>query len=318
MKQLVQNEINGTEVADKVLSIFENFRMAPTPLDEYNIKGKAILKDKVDIWVKSNQPINFAMLGYPMKSTNIRDKVIGVLPDRAEEESIKNFGNFAKQIQQVYQPGINVNIVNDGLVFSDVLGVNDNIVEAYKEITIDMAKGVPMTFYDLRDFYSKKRSMIDVRDTLMRQFGITGEELERRILMDADVNFLYRGMMKFMEEEFKPWTFPSNSQLHKHAKKVAKEMMFRNEAYSNLVKTEFSDSIRLSMHPSVNNGAKYSFQLIPSPKAWSSPWHAALLIDEEGDMATIHRKDAEERKYELIYNNGRPWYYQAPLTTNLM
>lgn len=87
-------------------------------------------------------------------------------------------------------------------------------------------------------------------------------------------------------------------------------MMLRNEAYSKLIATEFSDSIRLSMHPSVNNGTKFSFQLIPSPKAWTSPWHCALLLDR-GEMVTIHKKDAEAHGFTLVSKDGRPHHYEA-------
>jgi pyoverdine/dityrosine biosynthesis protein Dit1 len=127
-------------------------------------------------------------------------------------------------------------------------------------------------------------------------------------LMDADVNSLYRGMIKFMTEDLAMKNFASNTQLQKQAKITAKEMMFRNEAYSSLIRNEFPDNIRLSMHPSVNNGTKFSFQLIPSKNAWTSPWHCALLVNN-GEYETIHRKDAIAAGYELVSKDGRPSHF---------
>lgn len=128
--------------------------------------------------------------------------------------------------------------------------------------------------------------------------------------MDPDVNLLYRGMIKFMTGDLAIKDFPSNSQLQKQAKITAREMMFRNEAYSKLVSSEFSSHIRLSMHPSANNGSKYSFQLIPSPKAWTSPWHCALLVNADGQYETIHRKEAMAAGHEIVFKDGQPYYFK--------
>lgn len=144
----------------------------------------------------------------------------------------------------------------------------------------------------------------------MQQFGITPEVLEQRILLDADTNSLYRGMIKFLTLDLAIQEFPSNNQLQKKAKLLAREMMFRNEAYSHLVQHEFKDHIRLSMHPSVNNGTKYSFMLIPSEKAFTSPWHCAIAIEKDGSIATIHKRDAIAKGYEIVNQDGQPFYFQ--------
>ena len=75
-------------------------------------------------------------------------------------------------------------------------------------------------------------------------------------------------------------------------------MMFMNEAYSNLVKSEFYDNIRLSMHPSINNGQKYSFQMIPN--AQHSAWHS-VVVKENNFVTTMHKKDAILQRYQ--FNN---------------
>lgn len=297
---------------DMILNKFENFRMPPTPIDEYEKVGKSLLRDKIHSFVKDNQAIDFVMLGYPMKSPNSKEKVLGILPDMAEEVSFKNFTTFGNEIKSIYEPGANITLVSDGYVFSDVLGVSDRIVDIYGEAVRDMSKDSPVTWYNMKDFYSKKLSNSQMREKLTAQFGINDVELESRILMDPDVNFLYRGMIRFMEGDLAINNYPSGNQLHKAAKRVAREMMLRNESYSSLVKNEFKDSIRLSMHPSVNNGVKYSFQLIPQPlnwnKAWYSPWHSAIVMDGETPL-TIHRKDAEAEGDILVYNSGQPYYF---------
>lgn len=300
--------MNNLIIVEAILAIFQNFRMAPTPIDQFEQIGRDVLRNQLLSFIENNRTINFVMLGYPMKSPNERDKVIGRLPDLGEKVSIDNFDEFAKQVRVVYPPGVNINIISDGYVFSDVLSISDLTVAGYEEVMRDMVKGIDITFYNARDFYSKKMCINGVRNNIIKHFGITGDVLQDRILNDPDVNFLYRGMIRFMELDLAIKPYSSTNQLHKDAKKVAREMMFRNEAYSMLVSKEFENDIRLSMHQSVNSGKKFSFQLIPSPKAWTSPWHSALAIID-GQYETVHRKDAIAQGYELVYENGRPYYF---------
>jgi pyoverdine/dityrosine biosynthesis protein Dit1 len=162
----------------------------------------------------------------------------------------------------------------------------------------------------MTDFNDRNMSLTAIREKIMGQFGITPIELERRILMDTDVNILYRGMIKFMNLDLAIKDFASNSQLQKQSKVVAKEMMFRNEAYSTLIRSEFSDHIRLSMHHSINNGTKYSFQLIRSTgNVFTSAWHCALAI-RDGIIETIHKRDAIAQGFELVSVGGQPYFYQ--------
>jgi pyoverdine/dityrosine biosynthesis protein Dit1 len=295
---------------ERILTIFEAFRMQPTAIDNYQPAGRAILAEQLLSFISRNETIDFVMLGFPMKSPNSRDKVLGLLPDLGEQVTMENFADFAAQVQQVYAPGINITIVSDGYVFSDIMQVPDKVVALYQEMTQDMARIAPVTWYTARDFYSKHLTIPDVREKVITDFGITSLELERRLLFDPNVNALYRGMIKFMEGDLAIRNYASNSQLHKQSKIVAREMMFRNEAYSNLVSESFPDSIRLSMHNTTND-KKFSFQLIPSKKAWASPWHAAVLVNADGSLETIHRKDADPVTTRVVYKEGRPYNFEA-------
>lgn len=297
------------QVVENIISVFQGFRMMPLEIDQFESVGKQVLREKITPFVQAGKPVLFSIMGFPMKSPNDRDKVLGKLPDLAEEATLENFATFAKMVQGVYAPGIKIAVISDGLAFSDVMDVETSVVDRYQEICMELAriKDAPVEWYNMRDFFGDI-SLENMRTKLISNFGITPEELERRILMDTDVNMLYKGMIRFMGADIAIRDFASNTQLQKEAKKLAREMMFRNEAYSKLVQTEFSGYIRLSMHPSINNGTKYSFQLIRSPKAWTSAWHTALAITD-GIYETIHRKDAIAQNYELITQNNQPYYF---------
>lgn len=286
--------------------------MAPTISDQYDAIGRAKLAERIDVFVGLWQPIKFSMLGYPMKSPNDRDKVIGKLPDLGEELSFANFAYFAQAVREVYSPGVEYALISDGYIFSDIMQTSDATVQAYAERNKAMTRAarLPVMWYDMLDFYPSHLGLPAIREKVMADFGIPAAELERRILFDPDVNTLYRGMLFFMEGDLAIREFPSRNQLHKQAKIVAREMMFRNEAYSKLIQTNFTDHIRLSMHQSVNNGTKYSFQLIPSPLAKHSPWHSAVLKRKDGLIQTIHKSDALAAGHELVNVNGQPFYFQ--------
>lgn len=293
-----------------IIQVFQGFRMNPLESDQFEQKGKQVMIDKLLTFISVNKPIKFSIMGFPMKSPNDRDKVIGNRPDLAEEMTLKNFNAFNQAVKVVYPPGIQVSIISDGFAFNDVMNVTDKIVEQYQEISMDMSKDMSINWFNLKDFYDRNTNLNTLRDKLISQHGITEQELEQRILFDPDVNMLYKGMIRFMNLDIAIRDYSSKSQLQKHAKIMARTMMFRNEAYSKLVQSEFSDHIRLSMHPSINNGTKFSFQLIRSEHAWTSAWHCALMIREDGEVETIHRKDAEARGLELVSVNNQPYYYR--------
>lgn len=287
--------------------MFEKYRMPASKINEWESGGRDMFASQLDSFVSNDRTIEFLMLGYPFKSTNHVHKTLGTLPDLAEEVSMKNFEAFGQEMQAVYSPGVKVTLLSDGFVFNDILEERDAVVDEYAEIAKDMAKAAPVQLLSLKDVYSGK-SLATARESLLNNFGISEVELERRILEDPNTTILYRGMIRFMEEELAYKSFPSKRQHHLAAKALARQMMFRNEAYSQLASTEFSRNIRLSMHPTTNKG-KYSFQLIPSPEAWTSPWHCALLTKCNGVVATIHKRDAEVAGYELVTINNRKYAY---------
>lgn len=294
-------------VTESFLNIFEKYRMRPTAVDQYESTGKQKLAGSLERSIAARAPIKFAMLGLPFKSTNIRDKVLGPLPDLGEELTIRNFEDFNNEVKQVYAPGIKIIVASDGYVFNDLLKVEDKVVDEYKEINESFFSNSTVDILDINDFYSGN-SLSEKRDKLMLQFGYSWEKMQEEILFNPDVNMLYVSMIHFMEEELADKEFVSKNQLHKAAKKLTREMMLRNEAYNKLVRHELTDCIRLSMHQSVNNGYKYSFKLIPGEHTMHSPWHSTVVVADD-EVITVHKKDAIAAGYELVYKNNQPYNF---------
>lgn len=294
-------------ITQTILNIFDGYRMQPTSIDEYETTGKPILASQIEYHIANNQPISFAMLGLPFKSINHTDKVLGSLPDLGEELTVKNFEAFNAEIQKHYANGIRIYVASDGYAFNDILGVSNTEVDEYKRINLEFRSNGTLTILDLNDMYVAG-SIEDKRARLMQQFGYSWERIQQEMLFNPDVNMLYKGMMRFMDEELADKPYDSGNQRHKTAKKLAREMMLRNEAFNNLVRKELPNHIRLSMHQSVNNGYKYSFKLIPGNNTHHSPWHSAIVM-RGTEAITMHKADAQHAGYTLVSKAGQPYNF---------
>jgi pyoverdine/dityrosine biosynthesis protein Dit1 len=68
--------------------------------------------------VARKEPIRMLLPGFPFKSPNTRDKVLGVLPDLGEELALKHLDGLCEQIKEVYEYGAECHITSDGLVYN--------------------------------------------------------------------------------------------------------------------------------------------------------------------------------------------------------
>lgn len=298
---------------DQVVDVFGQFRLPDSNISKWNEGGAAILSSKIAQFVNNDREIQFLMLGYPFKSTNHVHKTLGTLPDLAEQASLEQIARFGQAVQAVYPRGVKLTILSDGFVFNDILGESESVVDTYHEGTLGMAKaaGAPTDILTLRDIYPGV-SLGESRGKMAASFGINDVELERRIQFDANVNWLYRAMIRFMEEETENHLsdYPSKRQHHLASKSLARTMMLRNELLSNYAEQEMGGHIRLSMHATTNDH-KWGFKLIPGERSFFSPWHCAILKGQNGELSTIHRKDAEAAGYNLVSVNSQPYFYEA-------
>lgn len=94
---------------------------------------------------------------------------------------------------------------------------------------------------------------------------------------------------------------------------TAKEMMGRWKAFSAALAALPTQYIRLSIHDSGGKD-KLSMAVIPQQERGAlgaTPWHSALVIEEDGGMRTVQRCIVDEEKYRLVYRNGQPYCFCA-------
>lgn len=68
--------------------------------------------------VKQQEPIRMILPAFPFKSPNARDKVLGTMPDFGEELALSHLNGLCDSIGKVYEPGADVYISSDGLVYN--------------------------------------------------------------------------------------------------------------------------------------------------------------------------------------------------------
>lgn len=68
--------------------------------------------------VSNNEPIRMLLPGFPFKSPNAVDKVLGVLPDLGEELALARLNAICKSVAEVYEHGAQLDICSDGLVYN--------------------------------------------------------------------------------------------------------------------------------------------------------------------------------------------------------
>lgn len=104
--------MNKDLITEDVVRIFEKMiKRNVSGLDMYREEGREALKRKVGMFVSNGMPVDFVLPGFPCKSPNTKDKVLGELPDKAEEVAIDNIDRIVQEIQDVYPTGANFNVI---------------------------------------------------------------------------------------------------------------------------------------------------------------------------------------------------------------
>ena len=119
----------------------------------------------------------------------------------------------------------------------------------------------------------------DLIDIFLKKYGnnVDLEQISINIKIDSNLRNVYNGMTKFLEYDGSPWdknNFTSIRSIKNYCQQSAKNMMIRSNAYSNLIKSNYPNHIRLSIHGHDNN-LKFAVCLFKSfgLNYCITPWH---------------------------------------------
>lgn len=80
--------------------------------------GKPKFLSVIGNFVTRNKEIEMCLPAFPFKSSNKVYKVLGTLPDKAEELALDRLNDMCIRIAHIYPPGACLTIISDGLVYN--------------------------------------------------------------------------------------------------------------------------------------------------------------------------------------------------------
>lgn len=270
--------------------------------------------------VHNQKPITFILPAFPGKSPNV-NKVLGPLPDMAEELALKFLNQLCEQIKTMYPSGAHIILCSDGRVFSDVVGMREGDVTNYQ--TELSRKICELNLKNLSTFNLDDLSLNNnfnvLREKLLKNFGKSISSIKDRILEgskpnaiseDQDLYKLYLGITRFLvEDSIYPGQTKSRSSIQKESKMKSLEVIQRSNAWSELISNRFPEAVRLSIHPQSCGSQKLGIRLIAN-ESWMTPWHGVALKTDNG-FKLVKRKEAEGLGAELVLSaDGRPSHYE--------
>lgn len=80
----------------------------------------------IDHFVAAGTRVETCLPAFPFKSANKAYKVLGNLPDKAEELALDRLNTMCRRIREVYSPGAQVTIISDGITYNGMFAIPDS------------------------------------------------------------------------------------------------------------------------------------------------------------------------------------------------
>ena len=287
------DENNTKDIEINVIDLFKKYFKYNHINDKFESDGIKIMIEKIRYWINLRKPIYCCLPAFPAKSPNTEKVFSCSFPDYGEYLALHQLYQFANQVSNFYKYGCQILIIADGRVYGDLIGVNKQNIKLYKQHLLEMIKKnkfdscLKYTNLAMELNYDENESKDDDNDDdmniiniFLKKYGnnIDVKQISKNIKKDNNLQTVYFGMSKFLEYDCSSkWNknkFSSISSVRKYCKDTAKNMMIRSNAYSNLIKTNYPNHIRLSIHGH-DNEEKFAVCLF---KSFSlnyciTPWH---------------------------------------------
>ncbi|GHC71158.1 L-tyrosine/L-tryptophan isonitrile synthase family protein [Streptomyces cinnamoneus] len=268
---------------------------------------------RVERYVAAGEPVRFVLPAFPGKSPNTA-KVLGFLPDKAEQLALEFLSGLTADIREVYAPGAEILICSDGRVFSDAVGIPDEHITAYQREMQALIDALPrpsgIGLFNLEDLPELAGLGHDrMREILSERYAEPLEQLRKRVRAGEEAP-LYRAITRFLFEDGNtPEYTGSRAALQRDARARAYVVIQRSKAWGDLLADRFPGALRLSIHPQPCGAEKLGIHLVRTPDNWLTPWHSVALDTGDGDYVLVKRSEAEARGAQLVRAGGRPSHY---------
>ncbi|KAI0429012.1 pyoverdine/dityrosine biosynthesis family protein [Xylaria sp. FL1042] len=317
-------------MAEKILAVVKTILLTKLPgaHDKWDQGAPAFIAT-IRKFVEKGKVVQMCLPAFPWKSANKVQKVLGVLPDKAEEVALARLNGICEAIGQFYLPGAEILIISDGLVYNDLLTVSDRDTWAYGEALRAMA--VEKGFKHIQ--FSRLKDLVDLpglpdvldevtyvanatnfRRALMNQFGDPNFDATKEIAEKEDTRLTYQGYSRNLGHDLRFIFLRSESRSGKQYKRdvkyLSKQMIIRGDAFARATKKYCPNHLRLSIHQSTGEH-KVSISLLPTTGMFTTPWHCSVAFCNDGSIISKPKIEFEfDPTFELVYENGRPSYFQ--------
>lgn len=103
-------------LASRILTIINRYKLPAR--DGQLEKPNTNFLNQVASRISRSEPILMCLPAFPFKSPNTSSKVLGTLPDKAEDFALAHLNGLCAAISHIYQHGARLCIVSDGLVYN--------------------------------------------------------------------------------------------------------------------------------------------------------------------------------------------------------
>ncbi|KAG5916374.1 hypothetical protein E4U42_007686 [Claviceps africana] len=257
-RELIQR-IDVEASTDSIVDLFDRTLRYESSCDKWGQGGRSVFRESVSHFTRRGQAVEFCLPAFPCKSSST-GKVLSKAPDLGEYLALENMHNFLLDIEAIYEPGAKLWIISDGHVFSDCIGVDDDVVDRYgarlQAMNQDIVRlqggkerigfrSLPQLFAShcssggelagARETYNMLPDLVHhiatkmtceaemCRKILMMGFQLDDAELRNMLsAQDASMIALYRGFSKFMLEDLTTNKYTSHLSRSQLRKKSAK------------------------------------------------------------------------------------------------
>ena len=308
---LLDRPREGQAVGREILArLFRDNRVLPGVTTGLTPASEALHLPMIESFIRAGAPIELVLPAFPAKAPNPR-KVLGALPDLAEQRALERLSELLDSIQAVWKPGARLTLCSDGHVFADAVGVSDADVDRYRDALLGLIDDERVSWFDLSTAFGDVTPAA-MRKHLMERHAPTQEALRARAESSPAFAAQIDGIHRFLfEDEVVLRPEQTRSQSKKQTRGRAWEVVRRSEAWGALVASVFPQALRLSIHPQPDPSTKIGVNLLGVSDPWLTPWHAAAVVDKTGTRL-MHRADAEALGAKLVLDGGRPSHLELP------
>ncbi|KAK9436565.1 transferase family protein [Metarhizium brunneum] len=320
---------DSEEVSHQILDIIVEYALNKFDDSKERLaKGADTFLSSIHHFVAAGTRVEACLPAFPFKSANKVYKVLGNLPDKAEELALCRLNTMCTRIKEVYQPGAQVTIISDGITYNDLLCISDQDTWAYGESLRKLAAQNKFSFInfsrmkDLLDFPLPQKmteityvaNCTTFRRLLLNKYGKADLDIDHEIATNPDTKLTYLGYKRFLESDLK-YIFPRGADrtangYRRDCKYLAKQMLIRGHAFAGAVKNAYPNHLRLSIHESVA-GNKVSICLLNTKTGFTTPWHCSVAQLADGEWISAPMGEfIKDDRLELMYMDGQPSYFK--------